>query len=219
MLAYQLTNNFNEILAECQSLLGLPPLERYKPTRPTKPELVPGMAINAFYRKKDGAMAWSLYWGRRSRQHHYLDQTSLCCSEFSNPRWLPALNERRCLIPMDGFFTWPSGMNLRVLQAIQRTKHEPQPVRETRVLWSNKDRYRMVAGIWGQSWFYQRVKGGRGQWLKNECCLPLVNANGMPLTVPKNLWAEWLLKTELDFDKFQLAFNEEWFEALEFCPL
>ena len=219
MLAYQLTVNFNDILAECQEILHLPKVGRYEASRPLKDEIVPGMAINAFHINSKGSVAWSLPWGQRGRQRHYLSRTSLSQYEFANPQWADALSSRRCLIPMNGFYTWPYGMNQRVLFAIVRTRNEPKSVKEVRARWLTKRRYEMIAGVWGKSWYYQKLKGQKGEWLQMNCVLPLVSDEGFPLIVPKNLWWEWMSKPALSNESTQLSFDPGLFTRYEFCPV
>lgn len=148
-------------------------------------EAIPGRGVWSYIPGPDGVECQAFQWGKLMHRRWYpyvwtIEETDLDCD------W--RARDRVALVPMRGIWHWPIGMNLVVLNAIRKTRPEPNRINEQRQLvrLSETEDFLMVRAVRGNSYRIVRERKQQPYWKICHCIL-LITRNGNPLIEPAAL--------------------------------
>jgi putative SOS response-associated peptidase YedK len=117
------------------------------------------------------------------------------------PAYKSVFKNRRCIIPMDGFYEWKAGTEDGPVTA------KGKPAKQPMYIHSQNGEPLAVAGLWSV-WKDPEAGEGDTRWL-HSATVVTTSANGtmtpvhdrMPVLLPKSLWEEWLNPNMHDTDR------------------
>lgn len=117
------------------------------------------------------------------------------------PAYKSVFKNRRCIIPMDGFYEWKAGTEDGPVTA------KGKPAKQPMFIHSQNGEPLAVAGLWSV-WKDPDAGEGGEHWL-HSATVVTTSANGtmspvhdrMPVVLPKSLWDEWLNPNMHDTDR------------------
>ena len=117
------------------------------------------------------------------------------------PAYKSVFKNRRCIIPMDGFYEWKAGTEGGPVTT------KGKPAKQPMYIHSQNGEPLAVAGLWSV-WKDPEAGEGDDRWL-HSATVVTTSANGtmspvhdrMPVILPKSLWEEWLNPNMHDTDR------------------
>lgn len=119
------------------------------------------------------------------------------------PAYKSVFKNRRCIIPMDGFYEWKAGTEDGPVTA------KGKPAKQPMFIHSQNGEPLAVAGLWSVWKDPEAAEGADGDRWLHSATVVTTSANGtmspvhnrMPVLLPKSLWEEWLNPNMHDLDR------------------